>query len=66
MDQLMNVTATTCDCCEDVTYHIPFSINDLTITEGLVTAHLTEDEMLDLYFQLKEFKTGIATAITED
>ena len=55
----MIVTATTCDCCEEVTYHLPFTINDLTVSGELVTVHLTEDEMEDLYFQLKEFKTGM-------
>ena len=52
----MDVTTTTCDCCDDKTYHIPFTKDMLSVWEDKVIAHLTEDEMIDLYFQLKEFK----------
>ena len=55
----MIVTATTCDCCEDVTYHIPFRTDDLSMSNGEIIAHLTEDEMTVLYFQLKDFKCGL-------
>ena len=54
----MNVTATTCECCDDVTYHIPFQTKDLSIWNDEIIAHLTETEMLDLFFQLKDFKCG--------
>ena len=55
----MIVTATTCECCDDVTYHIPFKTDDLSIFNGEIIAHLAEDEMTDLYFQLKEYKCGL-------
>lgn len=55
----MIVSATTCECCDDVTYHLPFETEDLSTWDGKVIAHLTEDEMTDLYFQLKEYKCGL-------
>ena len=55
----MIVTATTCECCDDVTYHLPFKFDDLSTWNGEVIVHLNEDEMTDLYFQLKEYKCGL-------
>ena len=55
----MIVDATICECCDDVTYHIPFSVEDVTVRDGIVCAHLTEEEMTSLYFELKEFKCGL-------
>ena len=55
----MIVTATTCECCDDVSYHLPFTMNQLSTWNNEIIAHLNEDEMTDLYFQLKEYKTGM-------
>ena len=54
------VVATKCTCCDDVTYHIPLDNDSISFTpESGFIAHLTEDEMTDLYFQLKEYKCGL-------
>ena len=42
-----------------MTYHIPFKIEDLSTFDGEVIAHLTDDEMTSLYFELKEYITGM-------
>ena len=55
----MQVTATTCDCCDDVTYHIPFQISDLSTFGDEIIAHLTSEEMTSLYLELKEYITGM-------
>ena len=56
----LNVTANGCPECGDITYHIPLTGADYTYhpAEGLVV-HLDDDEMTRLYFELKEFKTGL-------
>lgn len=57
---LMNVEATSCECCDDVTYHIPIDTDCVSYDpENGLVVHLTEDEMTDLYFELKEFKCGL-------
>ena len=60
----MNVSATSCECCDDVTYHFPLESDCFTYDpmNGLVI-HLTEDEMTDLYFELKEYKCGLKEVV---
>ena len=47
--------STECDCCDAITYHIPLDSDALTYCEedGIVL-HLTEDELAQFYWQLKE------------
>ena len=64
MDQVTNsleVTVTKCECCDDLTYHITVPTDAVTISAlgDQAVIHLTEEEMEALYFELKEFKTGM-------
>ena len=56
----INVTTSFCECCEDVTYHIPIDMDSVSYEpdEGF-HIHLSQDEMTALYFELKEYKTGL-------
>ena len=55
----MQVFATTCECCTDVTYHIPFLIDQMSTDKDEIIAHLTDEEMTSLYLELKEYITGM-------
>ena len=60
MDKDFEVIATACECCDDVTYHIPVDYDSVTYhPENGFILHLNEDEMTALYFQLKEYKCGL-------
>ena len=45
---------------EEVTYHIKFDAKDVSDinADGQVTVSIDEDDMLDLYFSLKDYKCG--------
>jgi hypothetical protein len=53
----MNCTAQKCECCDDTTYHIQIE-PDMVSYDSIngFCLHLTEDEMQQLYFELKEYK----------
>ena len=55
----MIVSATECECCDEVTYHIEFEIDEMSTHNDKIIAHLTTDEMTSLYFELKEFIIGM-------
>ena len=64
MDQETNnfeVTVTKCECCDDLTYHVPLPTDAITISPvtDQIVLHLTEEEMEALYFEFKEYKTGM-------
>ena len=48
------ISKTTCECCEDLTYHIDLEARDLSYDGEKFTLHLTRDEMQGIYFELKE------------
>lgn len=55
------LSATTCKDCDEVTYHIAVDSKNATVNgDGQVVCHLDEDDMLDLYFQLKDYKCGFS------
>lgn len=48
------ITYSECECCEDVTVHIPLSLSDLTMDEDGCFLHLTQAEAMGMYWELKE------------
>ena len=57
----MNVVATRCECCNDAMYHIPIDNECVTYDPDHVgfCIHLSEEDMTSLYFEFKEYKTGL-------
>ena len=49
---LQNIQTTPCECCSDLTYHIPLGPDDVTYDEYGFTLHLTQDEVEALRKQL--------------
>jgi hypothetical protein len=48
-----------CDCCRDTFTQYTLNLDDFNVSNtprGGLQLHLNEDELLDLYFQLKEIK----------
>ena len=54
MDKM--ITYSECECCEEVTVHIPVNLEDLTVeaSDGTGSMHLTHAEAMALYWELKE------------
>ena len=56
----MNIQATRCSDCADLTYHIPLDPDTMSFfPEFGFCLHLNEDELTDFYLQLKEIKMGL-------
>ena len=54
----MKLLVTDCECCEELTYHLCIEPEQLEYDrdDKKFVVSMTEDEMVDLYFMLKEHK----------
>ena len=56
----MLLTATACDSTSEITYKLSLNPEVVSSENGELIATFNETDFLDLYFQLKEFKCGLA------
>ena len=49
----MELTTTTCDCCNADTHHIRLPIELVSMEDGELSLHLDSDELMDLYQECK-------------
>ena len=57
------IKQTTCDCCDDVTYHLAFSPEDVTFDGEQFHVHLTEDEATYWHLMLREKVLGLEVSV---
>ena len=48
------INKSTCDCCDEVTYHIPLPLDAVTFEDQEFVLHLTETELQALHLEIRE------------
>ena len=52
---LQNIQTTPCECCSELTYHIPLGEDDISYDHNGFTLHLTHEEAKALRIQLATY-----------
>ena len=54
LDRQSFIETSQCEDCGETTYSIPLPLNDVTLEDGKMYLHLTEDELMTLHVEVRE------------